>query len=76
MRSTENDIEIYDDKYPSELLVKRYTNYKQQYIELNLLNETYGLSIRQQNPPEDITENIVKFIIRKYENDNTCVWCK
>jgi hypothetical protein len=76
MRATENDIEIYDDKYPSELLVKRYTNYKQQYIELNLLNETYGLSIRQQNPPEDITENIVKFIIRKYENDNTCVWCK
>ncbi len=35
-----------------------------------------GLRIRHQNTPEDITENITKFIIRKYENDNTCIWCK
>ena len=34
------------------------------------------MQIRHQNTPEDITENIVKFIIRKCEQDNTCVWCK
>ncbi len=35
-----------------------------------------GLKIRHQNTPEDITENITKFIIRKYENNQSCVWCK
>jgi len=76
MNNLEINNEQYDDNYPIELLIRRYTTYREQYIELKFINERYGISIRQQNPPEDITENIVKYIIRKYENDNTCVWCK
>jgi len=53
----------------------RYTYYKNGYIiDQKLIDE--GLPIRHQNMPEDITENITKFIIRKYENDNSTVWCK
>jgi len=76
MNNLEINNEQYDDNYPIELLIRRYTTYREQYIELKFINERYGISIRQQNPPEDITENIVKYIIRKYENDNTCIWCK
>ena len=35
-----------------------------------------GLSIRLPNPPEDVTENIVKFIIINYDNDHSCKWAK
>ena len=64
-----------DDIYNETILIRRFTNFKHTYISDNeLINN--GIKIRHQNTPEDITENIVKFIIRKYENDNSCVWCK
>lgn len=69
-----NDI-ILDDKYDKSILISRFTNFKNMYISDEELIQN-GLKIRHQNTPEDITENIVKFIIRKYENDNSCVWCK
>jgi len=67
--------EILNDKYDEQTLIKRFENFKTMYISDEvLINE--GLPIRHQNTPEDITENITKFIIRKYENDKSCVWCK
>jgi hypothetical protein len=69
-----NDI-ILDDKYDELILRRRFTNFKNMYIGDEELIKN-GLKIRHQNTPEDITENITKFIIRKYENDKTCVWCK
>lgn len=66
---------LYDDKYYKEILINRFSNFKQFYMsDVKLIHN--GLPIRHQNTPEDITENITKFIIRKYENDNSCVWCK
>ena len=71
----EKDNNVLDDKYSKEILIKRYENFINNYIyDKKLIDD--GLPIRHQNTPEDITENIVKFIIRKYENDETCVWCK
>jgi len=64
-----------NDKYSEEILINRFKNFKNMYISDEELIKN-GLPIRHQNPPEDITENITKFIIRKYENDNSCVWCK
>ena len=67
--------EILHDMYDEEILIRRFTNFKNVYI----IDEEFiknGLKIRHQNTPEDITENITKFIIRKYENDKSCVWCK
>ena len=67
--------ETFDDKYSKEILIKRFESFKNMYISDQELIDG-GLRIRHQNTPEDITENITKFIIRKYENDNTCIWCK
>jgi len=64
-----------EDNYNEEILIKRFKNFKLAYLsDQELINN--GLNIRHQNTPEDISENITKFIIRKYENDKSCVWCK
>lgn len=67
--------EIIDDKYTKDILRRRYSNFKASYLVDKEL-KTMGLNIRHQNTPEDITENITKFIILNYEKDSTCVWCK
>jgi hypothetical protein len=65
----------FNDRYTEEILIQRFNNFKNMYvIDEELIKG--GLPIRHQNTPEDITENITKFIIRKYENDKSCVWCK
>lgn len=70
-----NRFEILNDKYTEDILRSRYINFKNMYISDEELIKN-GLQIRHQNTPEDITENITKFIIRNYENDNSCIWCK
>lgn len=66
---------VLNDCYTEQMLIKRFEAFKCIYIsDEELINN--GLQIRHQNTPEDITENIAKFIIRNYEHDNTCVWCK
>jgi hypothetical protein len=69
------NIDILNDNYGEEILKTRYGNFRKTYISDEQLIHG-GLPIRHQNTPEDISENITKFIIRKYENDTTCVWCK
>jgi hypothetical protein len=65
-----------DDKYTSDILRIRYNMYRDNYIKtMGIIKET-ELPIRHQNPPEDITENIVKFIIINYDNDPSCKWAK
>ena len=72
----ENNILKDDDNYDEVLLKIRYTKYKQFYISTEDCNKKYSLKLRQSNIPEDITENIAKFIIRKYDDDPNIVWCK
>jgi hypothetical protein len=78
-KNTDNAVqiinEILNDMYDENILKSRFTNFKNMYISDEQLIRN-GLPIRHQNTPEDITENITKFIIRKYENDTSCVWCK
>jgi hypothetical protein len=64
------------DNYTCEILKIRLSNYKSNYIDAKNIIELTNLPIRHQNPPEDITENIVKFVIHNYENDLTCSWSK
>ncbi len=64
-----------DDKYTKEILIKRFKQFKENYISDSDLIKN-GLPIRHQNTPEDITENIAKFIIRNWENDKDWFWCK
>jgi len=64
------------DKYPEELLRERYNMFKQGVIQCARQIKEYKLPLRNQNPPEDITENIAKFIIQNYEGDTTIRWAK
>ena len=64
-----------DDKYTKDILINRYNIFRNMYMnETELIKN--GLKIRHSNMPEDISENITKFIIRNYEKDESCLWCK
>ena len=65
-----------EDNYTPDILRERYSRYVNDYKYVSELNEKSGLKVRHQNPPEDITENIAKFIIHNYENDTSCKWAK
>lgn len=64
------------DKYTAIILRSQYSRYKQNYEETAKIIQQTGLPIRHQNPPEDITENIAKFIIQNYDGDTSCKWAK
>jgi hypothetical protein len=68
--------QILNDGYSQEILAQRFNSYRNDYVATSELIQTSGLPIRHQNPPEDITENIVKFIIRNHDNDPLCQWAK
>lgn len=73
--TTSYEISASNDNYTEDVLRERYFNIKSSYICVSKMNEE-GLPIRNQNPPEDVTENIVKFVMRNYDGDETCVWAK
>lgn len=64
------------DKYTATVLRGRYTNYRNSAFNVIQIIQETGLPIRAENPPEDITENIVKFIIQTKLGDPSCKWAK
>jgi hypothetical protein len=64
------------DKYTEDVLRRRYMRYKTNALEDLELIRTSGIKFRLANPPEDITENLVKFIIRNKLSDASCVWAR
>jgi hypothetical protein len=64
------------DKYTREILRMRYNLYRDTYINTAEIIKTTGLPIRHQNPPEDVSENMVKFIIHYHDKDPSCKWAK
>lgn len=64
------------DNYTSEILRRRFNAFKIEVATTKTIVATTGLPIRCQNPPEDITENIVKFVCHNYEGDKSCEWAK
>lgn len=72
-----NDLDLLHlDKYTKDILIGRYQSYKDDYKYLSKIKQETNLPIRHQNPPEDITENITKFIINNHDNDPSCKWAK
>jgi len=69
-------MDIYDDKYSPDVLERQYNIYRTSYIATAETIKKTCLPIRHQNPPEDVTENIAKFIIINYDNDPSCKWAK
>ena len=65
-----------NDDYTRDVLETEYIAYRDYYITRSNTKNKKSLSIRLPNPPEDVTENIVKFIINNYDNDPSCKWAK
>jgi hypothetical protein len=65
-----------NDTYTPDILRRRYNWFRNGHINLADLIDSTGLPIRHLNPPEDITENIVKFIIINHSDDASCKWAK
>jgi len=65
-----------EDTYTEAILQRRYNIFITDRRETKALLEETGLPIRLPNPPEDITENIIKFIIQNKEKDKSCKWAK
>lgn len=64
------------DVVTEEWLKRRFASVRRYTQETIGLSSEVGGVIRLANIPEDLTENIVKFIIRNKLGDVTCVWCK
>jgi hypothetical protein len=64
------------DNYTPDILRRRYNAFKLEVATTKEIRESTGIPIRSQNPPEDITENIVKNVIHKFEGDTACRWAK
>ena len=71
-----NPVKTYTDNYTREVLTKRYASYKRYVCETEEIIEETNLTIRRSNMPEDISENIVKFIIHNYVGDTSSKWAK
>jgi len=72
-----NSVESMEDLYTEELLKEQY--YLHQSYVRGRIETTRRASVKVRFPsiPEDISENIVKFIVRKKLNDPTSRWnCK
>ncbi len=65
-----------EDKYDINLLIMNYNLHKKYVIEKHNIFSKYNILYRKPIIPEDISENIIKFIIR-YNGDSSCSWkCK
>lgn len=75
--STPTTLSSHEDSYTKEILQRRYAGHKA-YIESVLeIKKQTSLDIRLPCIPEDISENIVKFILHYKLNDKTSRWdCK
>ena len=70
-------IEVSEDTYTKELLKKQYALHKS-YVKGRIeTTKEIGVKVRLPSIPEDISENIVKFILQNKLNDKTSRWdCK
>ena len=65
-----------EDTYTPELLASRWASHKAYVLEGKACIEKTGLPLRLPTMPEDISENLVKFIIHNWVGDKTSKWTK
>lgn len=64
------------DLYSKDFLQNQYEIHKNYVISRKNSSELLGIKFRSSGIPEDISENMIKFILHKH-GDNTCSWnCK
>lgn len=64
-----------EDTYTEDILKERYEDFYNNYMRTIELKTKYKLQIRQPNMPEDISENMAKFIISSREKKDV-KWSK
>ena len=65
------------DSYTKELLIEQYTMYKLYAVSRMRMASLLGVKVRRQPMPEDVSENIIKFIIHNKVGDPSSRWdCK
>ena len=64
------------DVYTKDILRIRWDHFRQTHDMITHLTKDTRLNIRRPNPPEDMTENMAKFIIQNKDNDPSCRWAK
>ena len=69
-------VAVAEDRYTEEILRENYTTHRDYHKVRKATRDRTGLDIRLANIPEDISENIVKFIIRNKLGDASCRWTK
>lgn len=74
---THTKVEIREDTYTKELLKDQYNIHKS-YVNGRIdTTKKIGISVRLPCIPEDISENIIKFVIHNHLDDKTSRWdCK
>jgi hypothetical protein len=66
-----------EDTYTEKLLKEQYILHKSYVLKRTVTTKKIGVTVRLPSIPEDISENIVKQIIRNKLNDKTSSWdCK
>ena len=60
--------------YSEECLLEQFTIHKTYILARLHASKTCNINFRLPAIPEDITENIIKFIIINKENDHSCIW--
>lgn len=69
--------DVCKDSYTGELLREQYNLHKNYVSQRIKTTKEIGVNVRLPNMPEDISENIIKEIIRNKLNDKTSTWdCK
>jgi hypothetical protein len=63
-------------RYTDDILRKSYLSFRDFYSSKKAMKIETALPIRLPNFPEDISENIVRLIIRNYEGYNDVLWSK
>ena len=69
--------DVCKDSYTGELLREQYNLHKNYVSQRIKTTKEIGVNVRLPNMPEDISENIIKEIIRNKLNDKSSTWdCK
>jgi hypothetical protein len=68
------NVKHYDDIYTIDLLQEQYDLHKLYVTKRINTTHKLGVTVRLSSIPEDISENIIKYIIRNKLNDKTSKW--
>ena len=71
---SQHNIETMEDLYTAQVLKEQFTIHKKYVLSRINTSRALKIRIRLTGIPEDISENMIKMLIRKINGDDTCTW--